>query len=48
MNHPAIMTHASVPLERRKELGILDNLVRLSIGIEDVADVQADLAQALG
>jgi cystathionine gamma-lyase len=48
VNHPAIMTHASVPLERRQELGIHDNLVRLSVGIEDVADLKADLAQALG
>jgi cystathionine gamma-lyase len=48
VNHPAIMTHASVPAERRKELGIHDNLVRLSVGIEDLADLQEDLRQALG
>jgi cystathionine gamma-lyase len=46
-NHPAIMTHASVPPERRAELGIGDNLVRLSVGIEDVEDLIADLEQAL-
>lgn len=44
--HPATMTHAAVPAERRKELGINDNLVRLSVGIEDVKDLQADLEQA--
>ena len=46
-NHPAVMTHASVPVERRAALGISDNLVRLSVGVEDVADLQAELAQAL-
>ena len=48
VNHPAIMTHASVPPEVRKELGITDTLIRLSVGIEEYADVQADVAQALG
>src|SRR5690606_9025474 len=47
VNHPAVMTHASVPPERRAELGITDNLVRLSVGIEDVADLRADLEGAL-
>ncbi len=47
VEHPAIMTHASVPAERRKELGISDQLIRLSVGIEDVADLLADLEQAL-
>ena len=47
VNHPAIMTHASIPPQRRAELGITDNLVRLSVGVEDVADLRADLAQAL-
>lgn len=47
VNHPAIMTHASVPAEVRARLGITDNLVRLSVGVEDLADLQADLAQAL-
>ncbi len=44
--HPATMTHASVPIERRKRLGIDDNLLRLSVGIEAVDDLIADLAQA--
>jgi cystathionine gamma-lyase len=48
INHPAIMTHASVPPEKRKALGISDALVRLSVGVEDVADLRADLEQALG
>jgi cystathionine gamma-lyase len=47
-NHPAIMTHASVPLERREALGVTDNLVRFSVGVEDVADLRADLEAALG
>jgi cystathionine beta-lyase/cystathionine gamma-synthase len=41
------MTHAAVPAETRAELGITDGLVRISVGIEDIEDVQADLAQAL-
>ncbi len=45
--HPAIMTHASVPAHIRKELGINDSLVRLSIGVEDVEDLKADILQAL-
>ncbi len=48
INHPAIMTHASVPAEKRAALGIADNLVRLSVGVEDVADLRAELATALG
>ncbi len=47
VNHPAIMTHASVPPERRAQLGVTDNLVRLSVGVEDVADLRAELAHAL-
>jgi cystathionine gamma-lyase len=47
VNHPAIMTHASVPPERRKALGVDDNLVRLSVGVEDVADLRAELEEAL-
>lgn len=47
IEHPAIMTHASVPAERRKELGISDSLVRLSVGVEDLADLKRDLEQAL-
>ena len=48
IEHPAIMTHASVPVEMRKELGIDDDLVRLSVGIEDIQDLLGDLEQALG
>lgn len=47
INHPAIMTHASVPPDVRARLGIHDNLVRLSIGIEDCDDLKEDLDQAL-
>ena len=47
VNHPAIMTHASVPPERRAALGIADNLVRLSVGVEDLADLRTELATAL-
>lgn len=47
IEHPAIMTHASVPKENREKLGISDGLVRLSVGIEDLDDLKADLAQAL-
>ena len=47
IEHPAIMTHASVPAHVREELGIADGLVRLSVGIEDVGDLIADLQQAL-
>ena len=46
-SHPAAMTHLSVPEERKKALGITDNLVRVSIGIEDPDDLIADFAQAL-
>jgi cystathionine gamma-lyase len=42
------MTHASVPVERRAGLGVTDNLVRLSVGIEDLADLRAELERALG
>jgi len=48
IEHPAIMTHASVPAEVRGEIGISDALVRLSVGVEDVEDLIADLEQALG
>jgi len=47
VNHPAIMTHASVPAETRARLGISDTLIRLSVGIEESDDLLADLAQAL-
>ncbi|MHC5350366.1 trans-sulfuration enzyme family protein [Metapseudomonas furukawaii] len=48
IEHPAIMTHASIPAEIRAQLGIGDSLIRLSVGVEDVEDLRADLAQALG
>ena len=44
--HPAIMTHASIPPDRRRALGIGDGLIRLSVGIEHVDDLLADLEQA--
>jgi cystathionine gamma-lyase len=47
VDHPAIMTHASVPAAERAKLGISDTLIRLSVGIEDVDDLVADLDQAL-
>ncbi|MEN4902070.1 cystathionine gamma-synthase [Luteimonas sp. TWI1437] len=47
VNHPAVMTHASVPPARRAQLGIHDDLVRLSVGVEGVEDLRADLARAL-
>ena len=48
VNHPAVMTHASVPVERRNALGIGDDLVRLSVGVEDLADLRRELEDALG
>ena len=47
VEHPGIMTHASIPAEQRARLGIGDSLVRLSIGIEDVDDLRADIAAGL-
>jgi len=47
ISHPASMTHASVPPERRAAIGLTDSLVRISAGIEDPADLIEDLAQAL-
>ena len=47
VEHPAIMTHASIPADIRARLGIDDGLIRLSVGIESVADLQQDLDQAL-
>jgi cystathionine gamma-lyase len=47
IEHPAIMTHASIPADQRAALGIDDGLVRLSVGVEDLVDLQADLEQAL-
>ncbi len=47
ISHPATMTHASVPPERRAAIGITDGLVRISAGIEDIDDLKDDLTQAL-
>ena len=47
INHPATMTHASIPKEEREKAGVVDNLLRLSVGIEDIEDILADLKQAL-
>jgi cystathionine beta-lyase/cystathionine gamma-synthase len=47
ISHPASMTHASVPPERRAAIGITDGLVRISAGIEDIEDLKDDLIQAL-
>ena len=46
--HPASMTHASIPKEEREKTGVVDSLIRLSVGIEDEADLIADLEQAIG
>lgn len=48
IEHPAIMTHASIPKEQREQLGIKDGLIRISVGIEAIEDLKNDLAQALG
>ncbi|MBQ4462896.1 MAG: PLP-dependent transferase, partial [Eubacterium sp.] len=45
--HPASMTHAAIPAEVRQKVGIVDELIRLSVGIEDVDDLIADLEQAI-
>jgi cystathionine gamma-lyase len=47
IEHPAIMTHASVPADRRAAIGIGDNLIRVSVGIESEPDLLADLDRAL-
>jgi cystathionine gamma-lyase len=47
VNHPAVMTHASIPPARRAQLGIGDNLVRLSVGVESLEDLRTDLDAAL-
>ena len=47
ISHPATMTHASVPADRRAAIGITDGMVRISAGIEDIDDLKDDLAQAL-
>ena len=46
--HPASMTHASIPKEIREKSGVVDALIRLSVGIEDVRDLISDLEQAIG
>jgi cystathionine gamma-lyase len=48
INHPVTMTHASIPKAERDKAGVVDNLLRLSVGVEDVEDLIADLKQALG
>jgi cystathionine gamma-lyase len=48
VEHPAIMTHASIPAETRARIGIADSLIRLSVGLEAPDDLIADLDQALG
>jgi cystathionine gamma-lyase len=47
IEHPASMTHASIPPEERRRIGLADGLIRLSVGIEDVEDLQADLGEGL-
>ena len=47
ISHPASMTHASVPADQRQRIGVTDDLVRVSVGIEDIEDLREDLAQAL-
>jgi len=47
IEHPAIMTHGSIPKESREKLGIRDGLIRLSVGLEHVEDLMADLDAAL-
>ncbi|MEY2555186.1 MAG: cystathionine gamma-lyase, partial [Verrucomicrobiota bacterium] len=47
INHPALMTHASVPKEQRESLGVTDSLVRISVGVEGLRDLTEDLKTAL-
>lgn len=47
VNHPATMTHASIPAEERRKIGLLDSLIRLSVGIEDIDDLLEDIKNAL-
>ena len=47
VGHPATMTHASIPKDVREQSGVVDSLIRLSVGIEDADDLIADLTQAL-
>ncbi|MGK9120490.1 cystathionine gamma-synthase [Olivibacter jilunii] len=48
INHPATMTHGSIPKEIREKVGVVDNLIRISVGVEDIEDLLKDLEQALG
>ena len=48
INHPATMTHASIPREERERVGVVDNLLRLSVGVEDIDDLLEDLKNVLG
>jgi cystathionine beta-lyase/cystathionine gamma-synthase len=48
IEHPAIMTHASVPLENREKLGITDGFIRISVGVEDIDDLLDDLGRGFG
>jgi cystathionine gamma-lyase/cystathionine beta-lyase len=48
INHPATMTHASIPKAEREKAGVVDSLLRLSVGVEDIEDLISDLEQALG
>lgn len=47
VNHPATMTHASIPKEEREKAGVVDQMLRFSVGVEDIDDLLADLEQAL-
>jgi cystathionine gamma-lyase/cystathionine beta-lyase len=47
INHPATMTHASIPKEEREKAGVVDSLLRLSVGVEDLTDLMDDLKRAL-
>ena len=47
IGHPATMTHASIPKEEREKSGVVDSLIRLSVGVEDADDLVEDLKQAL-
>ncbi len=47
INHPASMTHGSIPKEDREKVGVVDNMLRLSVGVEDYEDLIADLEDAL-
>ena len=47
INHPATMTHASIPKQEREKVGVVDNLLRVSVGIEDIEDIIQDMSHAL-